>query len=225
MDHVDFAHRRVYMGTSGPSAPVIYLIDSPEHPFDAQTLRQDRVSTIVTIPVTDWNAALTPWPAPGIYRGEPDFGGQGQQTLSELVGTLVPALETAEGLSPASRAICGYSLGGLFALYALTHCGAFAACACLSGSVWYEGWVEHLGELSLDLAGHFAYLSIGTKERKAARPILKTVQDRMEQCVDILQEAGCQVEYRTSPGNHMQHVSERLAAGLAALDAFLVTRA
>lgn len=225
MDHVDIAHRRVYAGTSGPSAPVIYLIDSPEHPFDATTLQQERTATIVTVPVTDWNAALTPWQASGIYRGEPNFGGQGQRTLSELVGTLIPAVEADEGLSPTGRAICGYSLGGLFALYALTHCEAFVACACLSGSVWYEGWVEHLGELPLDLAGHFAYLSIGTKERKAARPILKTVQDRMEQCVGILQQAGCQVEYRTSPGNHMQHVSARLAAGLSALDAFLAARA
>ena len=224
MSQIDITQRRVYAGTLGSPAPVIYVIDSPEHPFDTEPL-QGHVATIVTLPVTDWNAALTPWPAPGIYRGEPDFGGQSQQTLAELTGTLIPAIEADEGLFPASRAICGYSLGGLFALYALTHCDDFAACACLSGSVWYEGWVEHLQELPLDLTGRFAYFSIGTKERKAARPILKTVQDRMEQCVAILRERGCEVEYRTGPGNHMQRVNERLGAGLDALDAFVAPRA
>jgi predicted alpha/beta superfamily hydrolase len=130
-------------------------------------------------------------------------------------------MEQARGLEPNARAICGYSLGGLFALYALTHASAFTACACLSGSVWYEGWVEHLRELDLDLSGRFAYLSLGTKERRAARPLLKTVQDRMEACAEILRERGAEVEYRMGPGNHLQHIPERYAAGITALDAFL----
>ena len=139
----------------------------------------------------------------------------------DIVDELIPQVEAEHGLSPTARAICGYSLGGLFSLYALTHADAFAACACLSGSVWYEGWVEHLRELPLDLTGRFAYLSLGTKERRAARPILKTVQDRMEVCADILRARGCEVAYRTGPGNHLQHIPERFDAGISALDAFL----
>ncbi|MBR3234971.1 MAG: hypothetical protein IKG11_05085 [Atopobiaceae bacterium] len=103
----------------------------------------------------------------------------------------------------------------------VTHTSSFVSCACLSGSVWYEGWIEHLRELNLSLDGRYAYLSLGTKERRAARPILKTVQDRMEACADILREAGAAVDYRTSPGNHLQHIPERLDAGLTALDSHL----
>ena len=212
---------QVHIGAQGTSARVIYVIDSPEHPFDVEVLTRGRAATIVTIPVANWNDTLTPWPAAGIYRGEPDFGGHADETLADLLGEAIPAVEAAHGLTPAARAICGYSLGGLFSLYALTHADAFAACACLSGSVWYEGWVEHLRELPLDLTGRFAYLSLGTKERRAARPILKTVQGRMEECADILRARGCKVEYRTGPGNHLQHIPERLDAGLTALDAFL----
>ena len=221
MGAIDTTAAKAFVGAAGSDTPIIYVIDSPEHPFDTELLARKRWSTIVTLPVANWNDALTPWPATGIYRGEPPFGGQALETLAELLVDVIPSLEASQGLSPAARAICGYSLGGLFALYALTHCDTFAACACLSGSVWYEGWVEHLRELPLDLTGRFAYLSLGTKERKAARPILKTVQDRMEECARILQERGCAVEYRTGPGNHMQHVSERLDVGLSALDAFL----
>lgn len=221
MHDIDIATSTLSKGSDGPGGPVIYVIDSPEHPFDITGLATGRNATIVTIPVGNWNDALTPWPAAGLYREEPDFGGHAADTLDELCGLVIPAVEQREGLSPTSRAICGYSLGGLFALYALTHSGTFATCACLSGSVWYEGWTEHLRKLSPNLAGRFAYLSVGTKERKAARPILKTVQDRMEECVDILQECGCTVQYRTGPGNHMQHVAERFDAGLTALDEFL----
>ena len=211
---------QVHVGTQGMSAPVIYVVDSPEHPFDLVPVARGRQATLVSIPVANWNDALTPWPAAGIYRGESDFGGHADETLAELLDS-IPTIEAESGLSPTTRAICGYSLGGLFSLYALIHADAFAACACLSGSVWYEGWVEHLRELPLDLTGHYAYLSLGPKERRAARPILKTVQDRMEVCADILRARGCEVAYRTGPGNHLQHIPERFDAGLTALDAFL----
>lgn len=224
MDYIDMGKAKFYQGCARLNAPLIYVIDSPEHPFAIEPLARNRTSSIVTIPVNDWNDALTPWPAPGLYRGEPDFGGHAAHTLAHLTNELVPAFERNKELSPIARTICGYSLGGLFALYALTHTGAFAACACLSGSVWYEGWVDHLRELNLSLDGRYAYLSLGTKERRAARPILKTVQDRMEACADILREAGAAVDYRTSPGNHLQHIPERLDAGLTALDSHLARR-
>lgn len=218
MKHIDIDTSRVIVGTEGAAAPIIYVIDSPEHPFEVEILAHNRRSTIAIIPVHAWNDALTPWPAPGIYRGEPDFGGQAASTLAELLDEAIPTIETSHGLSPAVRAVCGYSLGGLFALYTLTHTDSFAACACLSGSVWYEGWVDYLRNLPLDLTGRYAYLSLGTKERRAAQPILKTVQNCTEACTDTLRTHGCSVDFRTGPGNHLQHIPERFDAGLTALD-------
>ncbi len=221
MGYIDVSASMAYPGTGGGSSPAIYVIDSPEHPFDVTSFARDHASTIVTVPVRQWNDALTPWPAAGLYRGEPDFGGQAAATLAELTLEALPAIERAAGLSPTARAICGYSLGGLFSLYALTHAEAFVACGCLSGSVWYESWVEHLRARAADLTGRYVYLSLGTKERRAARPLLKTVQDCMEACSVILGEHGAQVDFRLGPGNHLQHIPERLGAGLDALDAFL----
>ena len=221
MSAIDQRTCQIQIGCGQRTSPIIYVINSPEHPFDVKPLAQRLTSTLCTIPVADWNDNLTPWPAAGVYRGEPDFGGLAPETLTELTGDVIPSLEASYELAPTSRAICGYSLGGLFALYALTHCDAFAACACLSGSVWYEGWVEDLREHTPQLTGRFAFLSIGTKERKAARPILKTVQDRMEACAKILEEHGCEVTYRTGPGNHFQNIPLRFEAGLCALDEFL----
>ena len=211
----------VRVGAGGVAAPVIYVVDSPEHPFDIGNVAAGIACTIVTVPVSDWNDNLTPWPAPGLYRGEPDFGGNAARTLAELCDRVIPAIEREAGLRPRKRAICGYSLGGLFALYAFAHRACFDACACLSGSVWYEGWVEHLRALELDGTDRFAFLSVGTKEKRAALATLRRVQDNMGQCADILRGRGCTVEYAIGPGNHMSFIPERFAAGLAALDAFL----
>lgn len=217
--HVDDCTLRPGSGSS--SAPIVYFVDSPEHPFDLSPLPSGLQSNVVSIPVASWDDSLTPWVAAGIYREEPDSGGRAGDTLTELLGEVIPAIERANGLTPTHRAICGYSLGGLFSLYAFTHAHAFDACGCLSGSVWYEGWVDHLRSLDLDLTGKFAFLSLGTKERRAARPILRTVADNMEACAGILRQRGCEVRYEQGPGNHLQHIPERVAAGITALDAFL----
>ena len=221
ISYVDAKHRTVFRGTGGTSAPVVYVVDAAEHPFDIGGLVRGRACTVVKLPFRVWNDSLTPWPAPGLYRGEPDFGGQAALTLAELNERVIPEIESAEGLAPSARALCGYSLGGLFSLFAFTHSDAFAACACLSGSVWYEGWVDHLRELEFDGAGRFAFLSIGTKEKHAAPKILHHVQSDMEECATILRTRGCQAEFALGPGNHMSFVEERFEAGLCALEAFL----
>lgn len=200
---------------------VIYVVDSAVHPFDVDAFKDDATSAVVALPVNNWNDALTPWPAEGLYRGESDFGGNAARTLAELTGEVIPAIEKNAGWRPSARAICGYSLGGLFAVFALTHSNLFDACGCLSGSLWYEGWAEYLRNLDVDLRRKYAFLSIGTKEKRAARPLLKTSQSKMEECARLLEQKGCVVHYQTGPGNHLQHVTERFSAGLTALDAWL----
>ena len=50
---------------------------------------------------------------------------------------------------------------------------------------------------------------------------MRSVQDDLEACADMLRGSGCAVDLVVGPGNHMQHHTERLAAGLKALDAQL----
>ena len=218
---IDVSSCALHRGGGGNHAPIIFVVDSPEHPLDLAGLAVGRESHVVGVPVRDWGDSLTPWPATGLYRGEANFGGRAHDTLAELCGHVIPDIERRGGLVPCSRAICGYSLAGLFALFALLQGDAFSACACLSGSVWYEGWVDHLRKSDIDLAERFAFLSVGTKEKRAARPILKGVQDKMEECARILETRGCTVRYQTGPGGHLQFVPERFDVGLGALDDWL----
>lgn len=220
MGFVDTGAMRVVLGTEGHEAGAIYVVDSPEHPFALDVESLQLASAVIMVPVRDWDAALTPWPAKSPFRGRPDFGGEAKATLSELLEAL-PAIEAAAGLAPKARAICGYSLGGLFSLFALTHADAFCACGCLSGSVWYEGWVDYLRDLEFDGRNAFAYFSVGTKEKRAAQPAIKRVEDDMRACIEIMQAKGCVTEFATSPGGHMSDIDGRLARGLQALDGAL----
>ena len=194
---------------------LIYVIDSPEHPFDLATAAEGLRSRVASVPVADWADALTPWPAPALRPGEKDFGGRADETLASLAAALDKA--------PGPHAVCGYSLGGLFALYAFVQEPRLAVCACLSGSVWYEGWVDWLRENAPDCDGRYAYFSVGKKEKRAGLPF-RHVEEDLAVCADILRTHGCRVDVALGPGSHMQHVTERLAAGLTALDAFLARR-
>lgn len=221
MNRIAYESRRIYSGELGEEAPAIYVIDSPEHPLESHALAGNLMATVVTVPVRAWNDSLTPWPAPGLHHGDADFKGEASATLSELLGEAIPTIERGEGLEPVKRAICGYSLGGLFALYAFAHSASFDACACLSGSVWYEGWVEHLRALDLDLTGKYAFFSIGSREKKAGPEILRRVEDDMNACAEICRARGCDVEFEVGPGSHAQYLEERLGSGLKALDSWL----
>ena len=191
---------------------MIYVVDSQEHPLDVAAAAKGLRSRVVSVPVAEWGDALTPWPAPALRLGEKGFGGHADETLALLAAALDHA--------PGPHAICGYSLGGLFALYAFAREPRLSACACLSGSVWYEGWVDWLRANAPEGSGRYAYFSVGKKEKRAGLPF-RHVEEDLAACAEILRARGCAVDVTLGPGNHMRHVAERLSAGLAALDAFL----
>jgi predicted alpha/beta superfamily hydrolase len=215
----------LFPGAAGPAGPVVYVIDEPEFPFDLARVAVGREASVVCVPVGDWGDNLTPWHAESAFRGRPDYGGHAAATLEWLTASAIPSLERGRHLSPSRRAICGYSLGGLFSLYSFAHAGEFDACGCISGSVWYPGWVDHLREVcaapGADLSGRFAFLSVGSREKHAPQPVLRSVEDNMGECARILRAGGCEVAFEVGPGSHMQHEVERYDLALSRLDEFL----
>lgn len=201
-------------------APLVVLVDSDEHPLPWPPARAG--AGYARLVVDDWNRDLSPWPAPPLVRSQPPFGGRASETLLLLTEDLLPALERAEGIRPSSRAIMGYSLGGLFSLYALMECEAFVAAACCSGSLWFDGWLDYLRARPSLGRPAYCYLSLGRKERRARNPRLKTVEDALHASAAALEERGAVCELDLFDGGHGHQVQERLAAGLAALGAHLV---
>lgn len=207
-------------GSGGAHAPLICAIDLPEHHFPIKAAAAGMVANVARIPVHGWDDVLTPWEAEGLRPGQ-TFGGHAAETLAELTSTVIPKLTAREGVASENLAICGYSLGGLFALWAFVNDAQFAACACLSGSVWYPGWADYLRDADMDGTSRFAFLSVGSKEKRGAG-LFRHVEGDMQTSADILRERGCDVRFEIGPGNHMQHHQERFAKGLAEVDRWLL---
>ena len=92
------------------------------------------------VPVKSWNDELSPWKSPAVW-GKESFGGNAAGTLRFLTEQVIPTLKQQFALPRNVRIVLGgYSLAGLFALWASTQTALFSGVAAASPSVWFPGW-------------------------------------------------------------------------------------
>ena len=156
--------------------------------------------------VKDWNRELSPWAAPPVF-GKVPFGGTAAETLSFVLACLLPELRVQLG---ADMKVCvgGYSLAGLFALWAATETNAFSGVAAASPSVWFPGWMDYVKANPIQAKS--VYLSLGDKEEQAKNPVMATVGDCIREQYALLQ-ADHSVTLEWNPGNHFQDSEKRTA--------------
>lgn len=197
------------------SAPVIILAGENAERAAALTAavqKQKRRCALAVAPVADWNQQLSPWAAPAVFRGSEDFGGGADAFLADMLAQLPRVLaETGAGRAY----IMGYSLAGLFALYAATKTDAFERVAALSPSVWFEGFAGYLnGHPPVNAAARY-YLSLGRKEEKAGNAVLRTVGENLRRVQTMLSEqTGAEVPLVLHDGGHYTEVDRRKLAAL-----------
>ena len=110
----------------------------------AAIAQSNRKYLFVAIPVESWNDALSPWEAPAVW-GKESFGCNAADTLRFLMEQVIPTLKQQFELSEIVKIILGgYSLAGLFALWASTQTDLFYGVAAASPSVWFPGWMWSL---------------------------------------------------------------------------------
>ncbi len=224
----------LFTGDGGPSSPCIYVVCGKEERNDLGKLAQKRSCAIVQTRDADFFSDFSPWPEKALTPDGPVFSGGAPAYLRTLVTTTIPAFERAQGLAPRARGICGYSLAGLFALYALLESDLFCAAACVSASLWYEGWPAYLADAvarpgwrercAAPATRPYAFFTLGNKERNAPNPRMRTVRTRTDETVRTLISSGAEAEFQRMPGTHFTFVDERVDAGLAHLDAHLIRR-
>jgi len=173
-------------------------------------------ATVIQLSDADWFADLSPWKAPRIEPKGEDFGGGADAYLERLMGRIVD-IERENGLTPCRRMLAGYSLAGLFALYAALKTEAFDGVASVSGSLWYEGWMEYLKSARASSRLKSVYLSLGDSEPKTRNPFLACVGDRTQQTFGILKAMGIDARFEWNKGGHFSDVSERIVRGMRAL--------
>lgn len=162
-------------------------------------------ATVAAVGVTDWNSEMSPWDASPVF-GKEGFGHGAQDTLDYITGSLMPALDCDRHM------IGGYSLAGLFSLWACYRTGVFECCAAASPSVWFPEWDSYIRNNRMN-AGH-VYLSLGDREAKTRNQVMRTVADRIQLQYDVLKGSGTDTVLEWNPGNHFQDVGSRVAKAL-----------
>ena len=166
----------------------------------------------------DWNRDYSPWPAPALFAKEPPFAGGGPKMLDWIETALLPELAAKTGRAPTPRAtaILGYSLAGLFALWAFYESGLFGLAGSCSGSLWFDGWEKHAAAKAAP-AGSRVYLSLGDREEKVRNPRMAAVGDATRRTASLLEAdpnvAKATLEWNT--GGHFNGAPHRIAKGLA----------
>lgn len=201
-----------------PGAPVLYLNTfGQEEPQVVATLHKRDLPdfSLIVLSGLDWNHDMAPWDAPPVFaNGVPCTGGA-DDYLHLLTHTLLPAAEEHLEEVPCWRGLAGYSLSGLFALYALYGTDLFARAACMSGSFWFPGFRDYLLTHRFQRVPDRLYFSLGDKEDRTRNPVLQTVRENTEAIYSRYKHAGIRCFFQLNPGNHAHQVAQRTAAGIA----------
>lgn len=175
-------------------------------------------TSIVVITGMDWQNALTPWAATGVPKGTPDFKGEGAEFLRTLQLSVIPEIEERLGIGrEIERILVGVSLSGLFTLWQWLQCDTFKSIASLSGSFWYEGFLEWVENITIPVKTGKAYFSLGNMESKSKVKAFDSVGVNTETIVSLLRRANIKAEFQSVPGNHYANPIPRLEKAFSAL--------
>ena len=161
------------------------------------------------IPVASWNDALSPWEAPAVW-GKQGFGGKAADTLRFLTEQVIPTLNQQYPLPENVKIILGgYSLAGLFALWASTQTDLFYGVAAASPSVWFPGWMEF--EQQHPIQAQRVYLSLGNKEEHTKSTVMAVVGDNIGTLHSQLIARGADCTFEWNSGGHFKDADLRTA--------------
>lgn len=206
--------------SSFPEAPLILLSglsDDGESLLRALEELGSPPFHLLGISGIDWDHDLSPWDCPPIHaKTAPLTGGADEYLHLILTGILPNALERI-GQKPSFIATAGYSLAGLFSLYALYRSSVFSRSASVSGSLWFPGFTDYVLQNPLPKTPDRLYFSLGDKESKTKNPILRPVLACTETIVSHFASLNIPVTLEMNPGNHFTDETLRLAKGIQAI--------
>ena len=139
--------------------------------------------------------------------------GEAEETLAYIEDVLLPWIRRAYGDMPC--VLAGYSLGGLFALWAAYRTESFDGICAVSPSLWVRGW-DAYAEGRVPCADA-VYLSLGDKEERARNVRMAAVGDCVRRQASRLtrQLAEGKTVFEWNRGGHFDDEPGRMARGLA----------
>ena len=196
-------------GNPEASAILLQMVDDHDLEVIENEVKEirNRTSTdfrLLAVKVNSWNHDLSPWKSTAVFGSE-EFGDGAECTLHEILNLTEDKSKTYY--------IGGYSLAGLFALWAACRTDAFQGIAAASPSVWFPGFTDWLKTWKVQ--SNAVYLSLGDKEARTRNPVMATVRDRICEVYAILHAQGVCSVLEWNPGNHFRDADLRTAKAFA----------
>ena len=194
-----------------------FLLVQPIDEHDLEVLDQEveiikklseKPFSLVVFMIKDWNKELTPWSAPPVF-GKIPFGNGATDTLNFIVSQLLPLVQE----EIPHVILGGYSLAGLFALWASYQTDKFEGIVAASPSVWFPNWIEYATD-NKPFAKSI-YLSLGDKEEKTKNPVMAKVGNAIRKQNNLLTKQIDNTILEWNPGNHFVDSEKRTAKGFA----------
>lgn len=198
------------------NATTIYFLDGDqfEAPFNHWISKHQPALNFVLIASNNRTADYTPWPLQASETMPIDFGGKAEEHLSFITTHVIPFCESEYGLASSAekRVMGGYSLGGLFSLYAAVNTDFFGTVLSCSSSLWYPGFLDYLKEHSFKAAHPKMYMSVGDQEGTTAKNLtadqtLNTLA--LKDWIESKFQAG-DFQFTLEEGNHGNNISRRV---------------
>ncbi len=159
---------------------------------------------LITIKVDSWNDDLSPWKAQAVFGNE-DFGGGAGNMLQKIL--------PLTGDRDKIYYIGGYSLAGLFSLWAAYQTDEFSGVAAASPSVWFPEFTDYVRKNEIHTGK--VYLSLGDREEKTRNPIMSKVGGNIHEIFGWYTEKGVNCCLEWNKGNHFKEPDLRTAKAFA----------
>lgn len=158
---------------------------------------------LVMIYPYDWNYCMTPWKYHDKNMGKT---GGGEEFLSWFISEIYDEKYQRQYIG-------GYSLGGLFALFAACEKELFDGVMSVSGSLWYPGALEYFNEKSIGKRIGKIYMSLGDKESLTKNAEREKVGFNTEKLAEVFGKTK-EVFFEYNGGGHFTDINGRIAKSI-----------
>lgn len=170
----------------------------------------DKNFSLLTIYVSDWNNDLSPYVASSVFKGISDFKGNADSFL-DYVLNLIKKVVLEESIKPIYKALTGYSMAGLFAVYTLFKTNEFLKVGSVSGSLWYPLFIKFVENNKVLQGISTFYMSLGDKEKKTSNKIMSQVETNSLIVFEKIKSHFNNSKFELNSGNHFKDEGLRIA--------------
>lgn len=199
------------------SIPMVYLISLEENGdeiIEKCNELKSNTFNLTVITLKEWNEYLSPWESENIISEQDNFSGKADVFLDFILKDVISYTECALTCKPSLSVLVGYSMAGLFSLYSMYKTEQFDRVASVSGSLWYPKFFDFVKKNKICVYPEKIYLSLGDKESKTSNGYLKINEFVTQEIYSRYASEGIKCEYEINPGNHFNHVADRIAKGV-----------